>query len=271
MTDANQSGDQGWLTYFTGEGDSSEKRLRPFFSWMPSDPRCKLCGSPFKGLGGVLMRMILDKGPSPSNPHLCNACRREAEKHPGGVELEISILFADVRGSTTLAEQMRPAEFSALINRFFRVSTEVLKDTDAFIDRIIGDEVLGLYVPGIAGPLHAQKAVQAARLILERTGHNDPEGPWIPVGAGVHTGLAYVGTVGSKDGSIDITALGDAVNIAARLAAQAKAGEILVSEETSYAAGIDTSEVEMRQLNLKGRQQPVAVRVLNARELAVPG
>lgn len=172
------------------------------------------------------------------------------------------MLFADVRGSTTLAENRSPGEFSRFINRFYKTTTDVLLASDAIIDRLIGDEVVGIYVPGIAGPKHARRAVDAAQEILRVTGHADAEGPWIPVGAGVHTGVSYVGTVGSKAGALDLTALGDVPNVAARLASQAATGEVIVSEAVCRAANLDTAEFETRRLALKGRAESVETAVL---------
>ena len=128
------------------------------------------------------------------------------------------MLFADVRGSTALAEQVSPTEFSRLISRFYKVSADVMVNSDAMVDKLIGDEVTGLYTPGLAGLDHARVAIEAAKLLLTVSGHTDKEGPWVPVGAGVHTGRAFVGSVGSEQGLTDITTLGDAPNTAARLA-----------------------------------------------------
>jgi adenylate cyclase len=172
------------------------------------------------------------------------------------------MLFADVRGSTNLAEEIGTSAFHRLINRFYKVSTEVLVKTDALIDRLIGDEVIGLYVPGIAGPEYTQKAVEAARALLEVTGHADPDGPWIRVGAGVHTGTAYVGAVGSSESMSDITVLGDAANTTARLASQAGPGEVLISEEACRLTKLNFENCESRTLKLKGRIEPVGVRVI---------
>ena len=87
------------------------------------------------------------------------------------------------------------------------------------------------------------------------TGHGKGE-PWIPVGIGVHTGLSYVGYVGEGD-ALDFTALGDTVNTAARLTSMAKTGEIVISNATVSAAGLDTSGLERRTLELRGREQSV--------------
>lgn len=176
------------------------------------------------------------------------------------------MLFADVRGSTPLAEEIGASAFHHLINRFYTASTEILVQTNALIDKLIGDEVAGLYVPGIAGPDHARIAVDAARALLKATGQADPGGPWISVGAGVHTGTAYVGAVGSRQSVSDITVLGDVANTTARLASQAGAGEILVSEETCQAAGLSLDHCESRHLQLKGRSQAVTVRVMRVSE-----
>jgi len=172
------------------------------------------------------------------------------------------MLFADVRGSTSLAEKMSPSDFSQLINRFFNAATDVLIQSYGIVDRMIGDEVFGMYLPGIAGPDHARLGVEAAQDILRVTGHDNPGGPWIPVGAGVHTGVAYVGTVGSNEAVTDFTALGDAVNTAARLASQAKPGEVIISSNTSEVAGLDATTFEHRSLELKGRADPVNVHVI---------
>ncbi len=175
------------------------------------------------------------------------------------------MLFADVRGSTALAERMSAADFSRLMNRFYAAATDVLIKTDALIDKLIGDEVVAFYLPLLTGPRHARPAVQAAQDLLRATGHGRSGGPWLPVGVGVHTGVAYFGGVGGVDGSVsDWTALGDNVNIAARLASEAGPGEALISDAAYAAAGLDLGQLEQRQLELKGKSEPVSVRVVRA-------
>ena len=80
------------------------------------------------------------------------------------------------------------------MNRFYKAASEVLVETDAYVDKFVGDEVIGLYLPVFTGSKHAALAIDAARRILKATGHQGPEGAWIPVGVGVHTGTPYVGT-----------------------------------------------------------------------------
>jgi adenylate cyclase len=119
-----------------------------------------------------------------------------------------------------------------------------------------------MYVPGFAGSDHAQKAAQAAQEIMKATGHGTTGSPWISLGAGVHAGVAFVGSLGSDDGTSDITVLGDAANTAARLSSLAGIGEILVSTTASSAGGLDTSNLEQRNLELKGKSEQVSVSVL---------
>jgi len=186
-----------------------------------------------------------------------------AQRYPGGTELEISMLFVDVRGSSSLAERMTAADFARLMNRFYKAATDVLIRTDALIDKLVGDEVIALYFPLFTGPNHARAAVHAAQELLRATGHADKQGPWLRIGVGVHTGIAFVGTVKGADHSVeDITALGDNVNIAARLASMAAPGEALISEAAYASGGVNPGEIEQRQLELKGRSEPILARVL---------
>lgn len=238
---------------------TSDGRLRKFFRRIPSDPRCRVCNAPFEGVGGSLMKVAFNKYPSNYNPQVCNTCFDVIKKEQIGAEIELSLLFADVRGSTSLAEGMNSSEFSQLINLFYQVSTRVLIRSDAIIDKLIGDEVAAFYLPSFVGKDHALKTINAARELLKVTGHEDPSGPWIPVGVGVHTGVAWIGAVGSSEQVTDITALGDSVNVAARLASLASTGEILISDETCIQAGLSRSELSERMVELKGKSAPIRV------------
>ena len=231
-------------------------RKRRLFKVIPSEPRCKFCNAPFHGIGGTLMSMIGRRQYS-KNPLFCEACLHEPVE---GAEVEITMLFADMRGSTTLAEKMSATDFGNLMNRFYDTASHVLMHSFAIIDKFVGDEVIGLYLPGTAGTDHAKRAVHAAEELLQATGH-DGGNPWFPIGVGIHTGNAYVSLVGSEGGVGDLTALGDSMNITARLASQAGAGEILVSESTYNQAALQAN-VEKRTLALKGRSEPVTVHVL---------
>jgi adenylate cyclase len=161
----------------TGREYTDVGRMRHLLRLLPRNPRCRICNAPFKGFGGTLVKMFYGKQPARANPLFCNACEVFASKHPGGAEIELAMLFADIRGSTTLAEKLGSREFRHLIDRFFRVATDVLVHSDGLIEKLIGDEVAALYVPGFAGPLYTERAVQAARRLLAATGHGSAAGP----------------------------------------------------------------------------------------------
>lgn len=231
--------------------------FRPFIKRLPSDPRCYLCDLPFEGAGGVITRLFLKIKRSDLNPRMCNMCEDALRHFNTGAEVEVSLLFADIRGSTTIAEKISPAEFSRLIHRFYTVASKAVFWKNGLVEKLVGDEVAAFFVPGFAGADHARVAVETGEAILRGTGHGSAAGPWLPVGVGVHTGVAYVGAVGAADAKPEITVLGDAVNTAARLAAQAKGGEVLLSEATRAAAGLPGDGLEARHLALKGRREPI--------------
>lgn len=251
--------EEQWYQMLTA-GEPIKRHLYHLYGLLPSNPRCKMCAAPFRGWGGFIMH-LLGRDQSKYNPRFCQPC--EKFDHPGGAEVILTMLFADVRGSTKLAEQMSALEFSRLINRFYTVATRVLIQTDALVDRLIGDEAIGLYIPGFAGPEHPRRAIEAAQDLLDLTGHRDSKGPWLPVGVGVHTGPAFVGVVGGEDSPADFTALGDNVNITARLASQAGPGEILISDAAYSAAGLNLDDLEHQQLELKGKSEPIGVHILH--------
>jgi adenylate cyclase len=255
-----------WQKHLT-DGNVRTKHWRHLFGMLPSNPRCVNCHTPFAGFGSALLRLI--RGPltlrSVKNPRYCAACHFFTTQFPGGAEIELTMLFVDVRGSTTIAETMNNTEFSHLMNRFYEAAINVLVQADAFIDKLVGDEVTALFIPGYAGKDHARKAVEAGQELLRVTGYGDSGEPWVPIGVGVHTGAAWVGSiVGASGAGADFTALGDNVNIAARLASKAGAGEVLISEATYSAARIEDKYLEKRDLELKGKSELVSVRVLHA-------
>lgn len=173
----------------------------------------------------------------------------------GGAEIEIAMLYADVRGSTQLAARMNPAEFAALMQRFFRIATTVFNKTDAVVDKMVGDEVIGVYLPGLTGVEYRQHAVRAGLALLRATGHNDPAGPWLPLGIGVHSGKTFVGSIGVEDGNYQFAALGDPMNYCARLVASAKVGELVMSASVWDGRPANLS-AELRSLTLKGYDGP---------------
>ncbi|MEX2128641.1 MAG: adenylate/guanylate cyclase domain-containing protein [Xanthobacteraceae bacterium] len=222
--------------------------------------RCHLCYAPFDGLAAPAMRMI-GRGPWRRNPRYCDECERVFAEHRGGAEVELAVLYADVRGSTQMAARMQPTEFAGLMQRFFIAATKVLTAHGAVIDKMVGDEVIGIFMAGMVGPSYRRDAVRAGRDLLHATGHADAAGPWLPIGVGVHSGIAFVGSIGAEGGtSYEFAALGETMNTGARLVAAAGAGELVISEAVwpDVAGEVDA---QPRPLTLKGIDGPVTAHV----------
>src|ERR687891_2435892 len=155
--------------------------------FIPSSPRCKLCKAPFRAPGALILRRY-GFTPWEKNPNICGRCFRgiasAARACPGaddtsdvrGADVEVSMLFADVRGSSKLAREMPVLEFTRLMNRFYKMSRNVLIDHDAIIEKFVGDEVVGLFLPFLAGSEHPARALGAARALLDATGHGSADG-----------------------------------------------------------------------------------------------
>jgi adenylate cyclase len=242
--------DEFWREFLL-KGSPIERAGRRVFSRIPHGPRCRMCAAPFEGPGAPVMRLI-GKRRSEQTPNWCMSCFTFMSRHHGGAEIELTFLFADVRGSTPMAERLDSAEYRRLMGRFYETAAQVVFEHDGAIDKFVGDEVVAFFIPALAGERHAVHGVEAARALLRATGHEDANGPWLPLGAGVHTGPAWIGTVGAGSRT-EFTALGDAVNTTARLVAAARAGEILVSADAAAAAGLDPA-LERRRLELKGKE-----------------
>jgi adenylate cyclase len=261
--------DDFWYWYLTDEWRTPPPKGMMFvlgmkkkiYGVLPSDPHCFECGIPMAGIGGNALRFMGSR-PSTFSSKLCSACEKTAREQESGAEVELTMLFADVRDSTPLAEKSTTSAFKDVIQRFYKETSKVLVAHNAMVNRLMGDQVSALFVPRFAGKEHAKAAVHAAQELLRVTGHGDPNGPWIPVGAGIHTGLAYVGAVGSGTGVNEIAVLGSAANLCARLSSKAAAGEILISEESVKSGNLDVERLESRSLELKGVSLPVSVRVV---------
>ena len=226
---------------------------------LPRDPRCRLCQAPYGGIGGRVMRRF-GYGPSRKNPTLCNTCFEMAPM--GGVEMEIGVLFADVRGFTSLAERMSSDEVAALLNRFYETASGILSRV-AIVDKLVGDEVMALYIPMLFGRENWEDdLVRDARELLEAAGYGDDGEPWLPLGVGLDVGQAYVGNVGSGEVK-DFTALGDVVNTASRLQSAAAGGHVVLSERLFARLSDPPGDATSTTLDLKGKADPEAARLID--------
>ncbi len=238
-----------WRRMLTGE-DPSIRKVRRMWRHLPAAPRCKVCASPSHGVGGAVARLFWH-GPMRDNPLLCKACFGKLAEHGGGAELEISVVFADVRGSTALAERTTASHYRSLIQAYYRSAAIAIDENGGIVDKFMGDGVMALFIPVISGENHAAQAINAGRAILARVARDGLTRKGLMVGAGVHTGQAFVGVVGG-DEKVDFTALGDTVNIAARLGSLAGPDELLVSRTTWDQAGLGLPPAE-REVEIAGR------------------
>jgi adenylate cyclase len=255
-----QVNQEEWERFFAYFGHARMRRAIRLVSRLPSKPRCEACGSPFGGWGGKVMRR-LGKGPSRKNPRWCGLCFEKAPD--GGATLTIGVLFADVRGSTLLGEQRSPEAMAALMNRFYSDVTQVIV-RHGIVDKLMGDEVMGLYFPPLTEQGRFVDAmVSDAYEILRAVDTVETDQVRPEVGIGLSVGPAFVGMVG--EGEVrDFTAIGDVVNVAARLQSIAGAGQIVMSAQVAEVASVhDGDPVELR---LKGRTEPVSARIVSTRD-----
>lgn len=253
-----------WEAYWRFAAQPSVRSLKRVLRAMPSSPRCGFCGAPFAGLGARMLRP-LGYRPSRKNPNLCSTCVELAP--PGGMTLELGVMFADLRGFTSDSLQRSPMESSAELRRFYRHAEKVFFP-EALIDKLIGDEVMALYLPPVVvpattevdDPIRQHIAVvmlDHARRLLERVGYGSADGPEFAIGIGLDFGEAFVGNIG--DGAVqDFTAVGDVVNTASRLQGQARPGEIVVSARLAelFPRPVGKSE----HVLLKGKPEPFEIR-----------
>jgi adenylate cyclase len=243
-----------WATILRGDGvvSNAPRLTRRLFALVPGRPRCKFCNAPYGGPLTLPFRM-LGYRPSNKTPHVCARCLEWAPE--GGAIVPISILFADVRNYTNLTQSLSQREVPTLLNRFYDAASRVLLQQEGVLGQIAGDQVMGLFVPGLSGRDYPRKAVAAAVGLLEAVGYGTPTGPWIEIGIGISTGEEFCGNVGGG-GFKDFTAVGEVTNTAAGLTDRAVAGEVLVDQATQAAAS-EFSFAGGDTTMLKGRGQPV--------------
>jgi adenylate cyclase len=244
--------DARWHAVLVGDDTHAPglARLRRIFRHLPSDPRCKLCYALYAAPFGPVVGLF-GFGRWHKNPSLCGSCLRIMEKSQGCAEVELSMLFADLRESTQLAAGMSASAYSRLLNAFYRTAAQAVEDCGGSIDKYLGHGVFALFIPGFSGNDHARRAIDAARQILHNTA-SIAGAPALPVGIGVHTGMAYVGVVGGGGDLTDFTALGDAVNMTDRLSSAAVGRELVISYTALVASGLPTDGLTRRELTLKG-------------------
>ncbi len=173
----------------------------------------------------------------------------------------MGILFADIRGLTAWSEQHSPGEVADRLTGFYGQASEVLTRDDALVE-YVGDQVMALYLyefPSLGERTPEVMVSAAERLIAEIQGHGSEEA--VPIGVGIHMGVASVGNVGKGEVK-DFTAIGDVVNTAARLQSCALAGQIVVSDEVYKKAGASCPQAEPASFSVKGKSEPLRAHVI---------
>jgi adenylate cyclase len=238
-----------WRLHETGSG----RVFAGLFRALPSSPRCGVCGAPFAGPGRFIVGP-LGYRPSRKNPTVCGTCVEFSP--PGGMKMHTGVLFADLRGFTARFDGADPEEVSAVLRRFYRCAEDVLFP-DAVIDKLIGDEVMALYLPDLTRRLdHTDVAavmLDHAQGLLRAVGYGSAEGPFVELGIGLDYGEAFVGNIGQR-ALYDFTAVGDVVNTASRLQSSAAGGEIVLSDRV--AEGLRERVGTRVELSLKGKSAP---------------
>jgi adenylate cyclase len=169
-------------------------------------------------------------------------------------------MFVDIRGFTSLAERLSPAEVAERLNRFYSLATDAIFDHDGTLDKLVGDQVMAFFGAPVHEQDHPRRAVETALKIMRGVMALGEEKA-LAVGAGVATGEAFVGNVG-EGATKDYTVLGDTVNVAARLQGAAAPGEILLTQESYTFVESQFPNAPRRELELKGKSGTVTARVI---------
>jgi adenylate cyclase len=210
---------------------------------------------------------------SKMNPNICTICERAFRrvKKRQHISANATILFADIRGYTRLSDRIDPVELSDIVSAFQDQCAQGVWAHDGIVNKQMGDGLMALFNFPIKIERHAEAAVTAALDIQRRCKaalaamakrFDDGAANTLGVGVGVHTGQVEIGEFSTIRS--DFTAIGGPVNLAARLEAQAAAGEILISAECAAQAPDLTAGTPTRTLALKGIEHPILTHVLIA-------
>jgi adenylate cyclase len=244
-----------WVAILRGESALAltQRAGRRLFGLMPSASRCKFCNAPFKGRYAGAFGAV-GYTPSRKNPQLCARCIERAPE--GGAIVPVTVLFADVRGYTAICERLEPSELTKLVQHFYETSSAALLAQEGLLGQIAGDEIEGVFAPGLAGPNYRRKAVEAARCLVRAVRYAESPAGSVEVGIGVASGEEFVGKV-SGGGYKDFAAVGDVTNIAARLTSSARNGQIVIDAPTYEDVAQAFPDAVREELALKGKHDPV--------------
>jgi adenylate cyclase len=180
----------------------------------------------------------------------------------GGINQKVSVMFADIRGFTSLSERMAPEKIVELLNEYFTRVTDVIFDNGGTLDKYIGDAVMGVFGAPISKGNDAINAVKAAveiQSLLVEMNRDAAARKWpeLKVGIGINTGIVTAGNIGSPR-RIDYTVIGDAVNIASRLMSSAMPGQVIISKKTADDLEGKFPMTALPPMKVKGKAEAIA-------------
>ena len=243
--------------YFLNECSSGRmSRYRWLNGRLPANPRCRLCLVPFGGFGRVFRVR-----PSRKNPNYCMGCFEMAPL--GAKDMEVGVLFADLRDFTSWCESRSPETAEQMLNRFYTVASRTITRVDGLVDKLVGDEVMGLFLPTFPslGDRTCEVMVRVAADIIEELDAQASDDDFPTVGIGINFGVARVGNIGAGDVK-DFTAVGDVVNTAARLQGCARPRQIVLSASVHDRVHPEPPGATQIDLELKGKAHVVGAWVI---------
>jgi adenylate cyclase len=215
--------------------------------------RCQVCDTPLAGALGAVS-WVTGVRRSRSNPNVCNRCNTHIIE---GNVIEVTVMFADLSGFTEMTQELGPQRVSYVVDQFLRMASDVLVKHDGFIDKYIGDSVMAIFNVPIQHTDHASHAVAAALdLQAQMSALRKQLGMDLKARVSIASGFARVGQLGSRSRR-DYTAIGDAVNIAARLEGHVKAGEVLLHEAVFNKVAAEFPAACAESFELKGFKEPI--------------
>lgn len=187
----------------------------------------------------------------------------------GGERMDISLIFVDIRGFTTLSEKLEPEQVIQFLNEYLDVCTKAIFKFNGTLDKFIGDGVMAIFGAPIRYENHAEMAVRAALEMKKQTAMLEARlmeklGFTVRFGVGINCGPAIVGNIGSEELRLDYTAIGDTVNLTARLESNAKPGQILISDNIYERVGHLFEIESMGEIKVKGKELPVTIYQVHA-------
>jgi adenylate cyclase len=216
---------------------------------------CLVCNTALEGPWGRLFSLF-GINRSVRNPNVCNRCDTHMQE---GRVVELSVIFADLTGFTEMTNRLGPERSYEVVSAFFKMADKALVKNDAFIDKYIGDAVMAFFNAPIPNAKHARGATSAALGIQAGMKSLSKEiGVELQARVGVATGFARVGRLGSTDRK-DYTAIGDVVNLASRLEAFAKPGEVVIDGKAFVQVAEDYPSLTPEEINVRGFAEPVEI------------